>query len=198
MWMVWRRDGWRQSRQGGRVSSRRGLVLLVAGLETQVQVKKLKGARRHVAKVLMVAVLGALAMLPAGNPAHANPGDVCKTENENRAGYQLPTGKYICDLGITVTYYNSGYHAFVVGSDYKVWHTWTTSSGAWRSTWESLGGTSKSRVYLTQGTKSGRNYVNLYVLGTTDTWYCKAHNGTHLANAWWPSKTTWATGQHCE
>lgn len=148
-------------------------------------------ARRRVATILAAAVLGTLAMLPV--PAHAAyPTAVCATELATYNDHRLPVGKFICDWKPQETYYNGGFHIFVVGSTYNVYHTWTKADGSWTA-WQNLGGTARSNVLVeTDSYSTTHYYLELTVMGTDNNWYCKIHNGRKRANDWWPSVGGWS------
>ncbi|HLX51827.1 MAG TPA: hypothetical protein VKS82_26155 [Streptosporangiaceae bacterium] len=88
------------------------------------------------------------------------PDSSCTVGLWNGSSYGPPWGAAIC--GTTeVSFYNSGtghWESFVIGTNYSIWHTWTT-----QSTWYSLGGgfcgASSCGVYGSGG------YPNITVAG---------------------------------
>lgn len=70
-------------------------------------------------------------------PNGARPDSSCTVGLYNGSGYGPPWGAAICGTS-EVSFYNSGtghWESFVIGTNYSMWHTWTT-----QSTWYNLGG----------------------------------------------------------
>jgi hypothetical protein len=145
--------------------------------------------KRRLTQVMVAVMIAILAPLATSTPAHA----ACYTPVTDPWGLALPQTQVNCSPGVVYYWtYDSRRHAFTINPSGQPIHTWRTcSTCAYKSSWVGLGGWASDYYnFINYTGPSGRQALEVSVVGSGGALYCKNYNGNN-AGSWFPGATAW-------